>query len=64
MNDETMRALKMAVRYYCRYENSNPDVGMGPSAESVVQDVLHLTCIAADASETKTLERTAQKALR
>lgn len=40
MSTNLQKALELAVQYKCDYENSNPEVGFGPSASGVVLSVL------------------------
>ena len=47
MNDGLIRALATAL-YYCKhYEDSNPDVGMGPFLETLAERVLRTAQIEA-----------------
>lgn len=39
MSDATIRALATALFYAKHYDDSNPDVGMGPSLETLCERV-------------------------
>jgi hypothetical protein len=40
MSTDMNRVLLCACEYAAVYRDSNPDVGMGPSADSILEDVL------------------------
>jgi len=40
MNDELVRSLAVALRYRKLYEDSNPEVGFGPSLEMLAEEVI------------------------
>lgn len=37
MNELELKLFKCACYWYARYERSNPDVGMGPSPDTIVK---------------------------
>ncbi len=39
MNDREMELFVLCVRYAKAYDDSNPDVGMGPSHQMIAEDV-------------------------
>ena len=56
--------LRDAIIYQCRLENSNPDIGMGMSASTIVNDTLDGHNIPHAAVDYESLLLTAHKILR
>lgn len=42
MNDDLVRALATALHYSKCYDDSNPDVGFGPSLESLTEGIFRI----------------------
>lgn len=50
MRSDIQKALSVAVKYKCLYENNNPEVGFGVSANSIVLSVIKDAQLSSDST--------------